>query len=68
MVSGLASTASAAVQAQQLADQNIAVAKTAQDHQKIEGEAAVSLIDTAASVQKGGPTGDHTGQYVNVRA
>lgn len=67
MLTSIAAHASSAAQVQQFADQNIAVAKSAQDHQKIEGEAAVSLIDTAGDVQQAPPTGDHTGQHLNVR-
>ena len=67
MITSIAGHASSAAQLQQLGEQNIAVAKKVHDHQKIEGEAAVSLIETAGSVQQAPPTGDHTGRHVNLR-
>lgn len=67
MLLSLASQATSEAQAQQLAEQSISIAKRAQDAQKVEGEAAVSLIEGAAGIQQAPPTGDQTGQYVNVR-
>lgn len=67
MITSIAGLASSASQLQQLGEQNVAIAKQVQDHQKIEGEAAVSLIETAGSVQQAPPTGDHTGRHLNVR-
>ncbi len=65
MLQSLAEIGTSEAQAKYAADQNIAIAKRAQDHQKVEGEAAVSLIEKAGDIGKAGPTGDHTGKLVN---
>ena len=50
---------------------SIEVAKLAQDQQRIEGQASVSLIQESGQVQSGGgqgPSPDGTGRAVNVLA
>ncbi len=67
MIQSLANQATSINKAQQFGDRSIAVLKKAQDQQKADGKAAVSLIESAGKVSQGAPTGDHTGKLVNLK-
>lgn len=69
MIEGIASYASSASRTQLAAESNIKLAKKSLDQQKVEGRQAVALIESSGSVaRQAPPTGDHTGQRVNVHA
>ena len=69
MIEGIAAYSSSAAQVSQAADTSIAVAKKVLNQQKVEGQAAISLIQSVdLPARPAGPTGDHTGRHVNVRA